>query len=71
MDAAPSPTHFLLYADLAGVLEMAEDALSGGARSSYREDIEPFVENLSAFMVASSITEEEARFTVVLTVQGE
>ena len=50
---------------------MAEDALSGGARSSYREDVEPFVENLSAFMVASSITEEEARFTVVLTVQGE
>ena len=71
MDAAPSPTHFLLYADLAGVMEMVEDALSGEARSSYREDIEPFVENLSAFMVASSITEEEARFTVVLTVQGE
>ncbi len=63
------PPQFLLYADIRGVLDMAEDALTGEMRSSYRREVEPYVENLSAFMVISSANSEESRATAVLTVE--
>ena len=47
---------------------MVEDALTGEMRSSYRREVEPYVENLSAFMVISSANSEESRATMVLTV---
>ncbi len=63
------PPQFLLYADIRGVLDMAEDALTSEMRSSYRREVEPSVENLSAFMAISSANSEESRATVVLTVK--
>ena len=69
IESAPDPIHFLLYADIAGILEMVEDALSSDMKSDYRRNVRPFVESLSAFMIVSSITEERTQFTTILTVQ--
>ena len=63
----PGPLHYLVYADLAGILEMVEDGLDEDDLSDYEEDVRPFVENLSGFVLASSITDEEWRFTMVIT----
>ena len=63
------PPQILLYADIRGILDMAEDALTGEMRSSYRREVEPYVENLNAFMVISSANSEESRATMVLTVK--
>ena len=68
IDLAPDPLHFLLYADVAGLLGLVEDALPSDMRRSYRRDVRPFVENLRAFMLAGSTTAEEMRVTAVLTV---
>ena len=69
LNIASYPPQFLVYADIEGILEMVEDALTGEARSSYRRDVEPYVENLSAFMVISSANSEESRATMILTVR--
>ena len=60
---------FLLYADIRGILDLGEDALTSEMRSSYRREVEPYVENLSAFMVISSANSEESRATLILTVK--
>ena len=67
-EAVPATVDFLFYANIAGILEMVEDALRREARRDYRENVRPFVENLSAFLISSSITAEEVRITTVLTV---
>lgn len=67
MGMAPDPIDWLLYADLAAGMEMLEDALEGDMRSDFERDFKPFVENLEAFLLAGSLTEEAIRFTAVLT----
>ncbi len=69
IDLAPAPLHFLIYADIAGMLEMVEEALDNEMRSNYRRDVEPFVEQLGAILVAGSMTDDEMRFTVILTIE--
>ena len=69
MNIASYPPQFLVYADIEGILEMVEDALTREMRSSYRRDVEPYVENLSAFMAISSVNSEESRATMILTVR--
>ena len=64
---APAPPDWLLYADLATAIELIEDALDGDMRSGYERDVKPFVEQLKAFLLAGSFTEEAIRFTAVLT----
>ena len=66
---APDPLHFLIYADIAGLLEMVEDALDDEMRSDYRRDVEPFVEQLGAILMAASMTDDEMRFSVILTLR--
>ncbi len=66
---APEPLHFLIYADIAGILEMVEDALDSGMRADYRRDLEPFVEQLGGFLIAASMTDEEMRFSMILTLR--
>ena len=66
---APAPLHFLIYADIAGILEMVEDGLDGDALDDYEENVSPYVENLDAFIIASSLTDERWHFTVALTLQ--
>ncbi len=65
----PDPLHLLVYADLAGILEMVEDGLDDDDLDDYQENVQPFVENLSAMLMTSSITEEEWRFTMAITLE--
>ena len=69
IDLAPAPLHFLIYADIAGLLEMVEEALDDEMRSDYRRDVEPFVEQLGAILMAASMTDDEMRFSVILTLR--
>ena len=64
---APRPLHFLVYADLAGILEMVVEGFDRDVLEDYEEDVQPFVENLGAMMMASSLTDERWRFTTVVT----
>ena len=66
---APVPLHFLIYADIEGVLEMVEEALDDEMRSDYRRDVEPFVEQLGAILMAGSMTEERMHFSMILTLR--
>ena len=64
---APTPLHVLMYADIAGIVQIVEDGLEGDELDYYEDDIRPFVANLDGFMFASSITSERWRFTAALT----
>ena len=68
-EAAPEPLHFLLYTDIAGVLEMVEDALDDDTAKEYRRHVEPLVDQLSAFMLAVSVTDAEIRLSATLTLR--
>ena len=68
-ELAPNPLHLLLYADIAGILEMVVDGLDEDALEDYEDDVRPYVENLNAFMLASSFTDERWHFTAALTLQ--
>ena len=64
---APVPPDSLIYADLATAMQLLEDSLDGETRSDFRRDVKPFVEQLKAFLLSGSFTEEAIRFTAVLT----
>ena len=66
-EAVPEPLHYLLYADIAGVLEMVEDALDDETAKEYRQEVKPLVDQLSAFMLAVSVTDAEIRLSATLT----
>ena len=66
-EAAPEPLHYLLYTDIAGVLEMVEDALDDDTAKEYRREVKPLVDQLSAFMLAVSVTDAEIRLSATLT----
>ena len=66
-EAVPEPLHYLLYADIAGVLEMVEDALDDDTAKGYRRQVKPLVDQLSAFMLAVSVTDAEIRLSATLT----
>ena len=67
MSMAPAPSDSLIYADLATAMQLLEDSLDGETRSDFRRDVKPFIEQLKAFLLAGSFTEEAIRFTAVLT----
>ena len=69
MDVAPAPLHALMYADLAGIFEMVEGALNGDTLSVYTDEVQPFLEPFNAFIAAGSVTDEEMRLTMVLTLK--
>ena len=66
---APSPLHYLAYADLAELLEAAEDASHEGDQNleDYQQDVKPFVEQLGSIMLAASITDTRIRLLAVVT----
>ena len=66
---APIPLHLLIYADIAGIVEVVVDGLDEDALEDYEDDVRPYVENLNAFMLASSLTDERWHFTAALTLQ--
>ena len=57
IEAVPEPLHYLLYADIAGVLETVEGALDDDTAKEYRRAVKPLVDQLSAFMLAVSVTD--------------
>ena len=67
IEAVPEPLHYLLYADIAGVLETVEDALDDDTAKEYRREMKPLVDQLSAFMLAVSVTDAEIRLSATLT----
>ncbi len=67
VEAVPGPLHYLLYADIAGVLEMVEDALDDETAREYRREVKPLVDQLSAFMLAVFVTDAEIRLSATLT----
>lgn len=58
--------HFL-YLDVGGIVEAVDDALSGDDRRDFRRDVRPYIENLSAFLLTTSVTANEVRASVILT----
>ena len=69
VELMPAPLHYLIYANIPELDEFIEDALSIESRKTYRRDYQPFLENLSAFAILGSITEESTRLTAVLTLR--
>ena len=69
VEAVPEPLHYLVYADIAGVLEMVEDALDDDTAKEYRREVKPLVDQLSAFMLAVSVTDAEIRLSATLTLR--
>ena len=67
IEAVPEPLHYLVYADIAGVLEMVEDALDADTAKEYRREVKPLVDQLSAFMLAVSVTDADIRLSATLT----
>ena len=47
-ELAPIPLHLLIYADIAGIVEVAADGLDEDALEDSEQDVQPFVENLNA-----------------------
>ena len=68
-DLTPSPLHFFMYADIAGIVKMIVDGLDEDELDDYEDDVRPYVENLGAFMVASSLTDQRWHFTAALTLK--
>ena len=66
---APAPLHLLMYADVAGIVEMVVDGLDDDSLEEYEENVQPFMENLNVFLVAGSMTNERWRFTAALTLK--
>jgi hypothetical protein len=69
IEAVPEPLHYLVYADIAGVLEMVEDALDADTAKEYRREVKPLVDQLSAFMLAVSVTDADIRLSATLTLR--
>ena len=67
MDAAPSPAHYFFYVNVAALVEAIDDALTGEDRRTFRNDVRPYIEKLSAFLVTSSVTPQEVRVSAILT----
>ena len=67
---APIPLHLLIYADIAGIVEVVVDGLDEDELEDYEDDVRPYVENLNAFMLASSLTDERWHFDSSADVAG-
>ena len=69
LDIAPVPLHLLMYADAAGIVEMVVDGLDEDSLEDYEDNVQLFVENLDAFIVAGSLTGERWHFTAAVTLK--
>ena len=69
MAMASVPLHLLMYADVAGIVEMVVDGLDKDSLEDYEDNVQPFVEKLDAFMVAGSLTGERWHFTAAVTLR--
>ena len=68
-DDLPGPLHFITFADITGIADMVEEALTGDTRRDYRKEVKPFLEPFSALLLAYSVTDEEFRLTMRVSLQ--
>ena len=66
-DASAFPVHYFVYANVFALVEAIDDALEGNDRKTFRKDVRPYVQNLSAFLLTTSITPQEVRMSTILT----
>ena len=66
-DASAFPVHYFVYANVFALVEAIDDALEGNDRKTFRKDARPYVQNLSAFLLTTSITPQEVRMSTILT----
>ena len=69
LDLAPEPLQFLMYADIAGIVEMVENAMAPETLVEYTQQVKPIVAPFESFIVAGSSTEEAIRFTLAVTIK--
>ena len=67
IDAAGSPVHSFIYANIAALVEAIDDGLAGEDRRAFRNDVRPYIQNLSAFLITTSVTPREVRMSAILT----
>ncbi len=63
MEAMPRPVHFIAYADIAGILDMAEGAMPEDALREYHDMVKPVLDPFAAALLAYSLTEDQFRLT--------
>ena len=66
-DASASPVHYFVYANVFALVEAIDDALEGDERKTFRNDVRPYIQNLSALMFTTSVTPQEVRMSMILT----
>ena len=66
-DVSASLVHYFVYANVFALVEAIDDALEGNDRKTFRKDARPYVQNLSAFLLTTSITPQEVRMSTILT----
>ncbi len=68
MDAAPAPVHYFMYLNVFALVEAIDGALDGDDRDTFRNDMQPYIKNLSAFLITTTVTAQEVRTSAILTV---
>ncbi|MCH8205577.1 MAG: DUF3352 domain-containing protein [Chloroflexi bacterium] len=63
-DGAPD---FVLYANVRAIVDMIVDALRSSQRSTYRDEVEPFVDPIQAFFLGVSVEEDRTTWSTILT----
>jgi len=69
LDLAPDPLQFLMYADIAGIVEMVENAMAPETLVEYTQQVKPIVAPFESLVVAGSSTAEAIRFTLAITIK--
>ena len=69
VDTVPEPLHFLTYADIAGISDMVEGALTGDIRRDFRREVEPFLDPFSVMLLGYTVTEQNFHLTVTLSLR--
>ena len=66
-DASAFPVHYFVNTNVFALVEAIDDALEGDDRKTFRRDARPYIQNLSAFLLTTSITPQEVRMSAILT----
>ena len=62
-------TNPLVYLDIAGIRDAVVDALEAEELEEYREEVEPFVGPLEAFLLGGESSGDVGRVTITVTIE--
>ena len=65
----PKDPSFVMFADIAGIIEMVVDALPRDIQRNYEDEVSPFVKPLNSFFTAAAVNEQTSHYTLILTVR--